>query len=332
MTLPISTLTTVSIFGIYFIYTIEKHNKHLKSIKKLIDDLKISIKEFEEIHSNVAYELHMYKPTIKTPSENKNPKNVLNISQDELIKLENELIKSHNDYKNFEEIMAKRLYSEEYAKEVINDDWSRGGRRYAEHANLAKIFLINFEKLQDAIYKKFLYFNEDIINGSNEIDFDEFRSWRKGSLAFYREIERLYTGIEEIVNDSPRIYGSCWQDYHPKLNIINTIPFEIFYEKFFTKLDEIYKTNYYINNEIKNYYKNWFNALLDSKKAKIFVTLDVAIILFLGIIIPLYMLQPSNLGFLTCEDTFYILSITIFILILLIFPLLAYAILTKSRD
>ncbi len=293
--LPVTILTAISIFGVFYIYAMQQRDSEQKNIKNSINNFKKSLSDFSDITYNVSYLLIPHGRSEQNHERQQSEGlEVLNISYEKLVTLENQLINNNNIY----------------------DAYKKGRNNQSQSY---KNVLYDFEFLQESIYDKFLYVADGFFEETYaEIDLIEVEKWIKKFIPFAKEIEGIKTGIP-FHNKIVEIFKENQYDYNRRLHDDEIALLINFYRDFFKKFDNILKESLDIDDMIFKYYSNRFNAILSSHLSRVCLSIIPVIFLIFGLIIPLYMMQPLHLNWLSCQDVFLIV---ISFLILNIIPLL----------
>lgn len=285
MTLPIAILTIISIFGIYLIYLLQQYNSQLRDLHNSIANLKTKMSHFADLTTSVVPWIHMPKLSERSKIAGESYREILNVSSEELGKLELELIEEYNKY-NRTQIHGK-------------DDYKR--------------VLIALERLQRSIYSKYLYVNEYFLYGPSEITLNEFKSWMSKFRPFSEEIDGIYTGIYSLIGPITAIYLEKKYKWYPNIGEDNINNLIRYYNSFFEEFKKIKDLANNIDSEVDHFYKNWFNGILASHKSILASIFGVIIIVLFGLMLPLYLLQPNNINWISCETVFYINTFFIFV-------------------
>ena len=178
-----------------------------------------------------------------------------------------------------------------------------------EEPHFYRKILVDLEILQTSIYYKFIYATRDFLyDDLSEININTFEQWISRFVLFSKEIEGIRTGMIGLIEPITDIYRQKHQEWHPRLDEEDVNDFIKFYGSFFEKTEEIRKRAEAVNDKIYYYYyKNWFNAISESYSSKVCLRFVIVSILFFGLIIPLYMIQPLHLDKLACNIVFYMI-------------------------
>jgi hypothetical protein len=302
--LPVTILTAVSIFGIFYIYSMQQRDNEKKNIKDYIINFKESLSDFSDITFDVSYLLIPPRRAIHVPEHQSTSdiREILNISNEELVELEQQLIGHYNEYERQKE----------------NQD-----RSY-------RSVLADFESLQQLIYDKFLYVAGHFFEEPySEIELIEVEKWIKNFVPFAKEIEGIKTGIP-FHNKMVRIFQENRSDYNSRLHEDEVAKLIKFYRNFFKKFDDILRESLVIDDMIFNYYENKFNAILDSHLSRVCLGIIPLNLLIFGLIIPLYMISPIRLYWLSCQNVFW--TVIIFIVLNFIPLSIAYMLRHKPKS
>lgn len=157
--------------------------------------------------------------------------------------------------------------------------------------------------LQYYIYEEFIKYFESYKEATSII---EFENWWNGFKTFTDEMESVYTCISPgIPKEISKIYSAEFDKSQPEWRYHQMQSFWNYYKEFFPQFLALREQSNMIENKIREFRENNFNAILESNVSFVCITI-FGIILISVAMISLYMLQSAlRFNILSCDDVFW---------------------------